>query len=148
VAPALELKGTIMRNRTSIYLSAALLTVLAAIPVADAAADSGFWRGRTITRHPSPGFDVSGEFTGTLGGEILLAGVSYRLASDAVVYEIGRGLLPLGTMVVDRHVFLSGLGSDESGLIRMVIVRPPDDPRLAKRAPTIHTRLEDDASPQ
>jgi hypothetical protein len=144
----MELKGMIMRNRTGISLSTALLFVLTTVPVAITAADSGSQRDRATRRHATTqSFDVSGEFTGTLDGEIQLGGVWYRLAADAILYEIGSGLLPSGTMVVDRHVFLSGMGSEDTGSITMVIVCP-EEQRSGRSSPRLHTRLEDDASSQ
>jgi hypothetical protein len=143
----MELKGMIMRNRTGISLSVALLFVLSTVPAGNAAADSATRRDRTTQRDAAPSFDVSGEFTGTLDGEIQLGGVWYRLATDAILYEIGSGLLPSGTMVVDRHVFLSGMGSVDTGSITLVIVCPAEQ-RSDRRSPELHTRVEDDERPQ
>ena len=130
-----------MRNRTGILLSAALAFALTAISVANTGADSRLPRGRAAASRPSQSFDVSGVFTGVFGREIQLGTASYRLAPNAMVYEIGRGLLPLGTLVTDRYVFLSGLGSEDAGLVYMVIVRPAAEMWPDKGDPESHIRV-------
>jgi hypothetical protein len=109
----MELRGENMRDRCGITLSLALalaLTVTCASAAGPARPRPIGKAGPLLQAQP---FLVSGEFTGPIGGEIRIDGVSYRLATDALVYEIGKGVVPLGTVVDGRVLCLSGLKRPE-----------------------------------
>ncbi|MFI5372846.1 MAG: hypothetical protein ACHQ52_14930 [Candidatus Eisenbacteria bacterium] len=148
MAPEVELKGEIMRNHTCISLSAALVLLVTAIPVANTRADSRTPHGRMVVRHDDPSFNASGEFTGSLDSEILMDGVTYHLSPDATVYEIGSGFVAMGSMVSDRHIFLAGMGSVEDGQVTLIIIRPASDTYPDRNAPEGQVGIRDDASPQ
>ena len=77
----------------------------------------------------------SGEFSGALRGEISVGGVRYRLAPDATVYEVGRGSLPLGTMLDGRLLSLNGLKYGDRVVVYGVVVRPASDVALSGSDP-------------
>jgi hypothetical protein len=68
-------------------------------------------------------FSLSGQFTGTLDGRIQIGLDSYPLSRDVVVYEVGTGPLPAGSVITDRFVFACGT----NGKVNLVIVRPAED---------------------
>jgi hypothetical protein len=134
-----------MRNRTGISTRLALALLLLTVLAPAAGAD--FRKPRT---HGSDllglsTFNVSGEFTGTMGGEILLEGVRYQLASNVNVYELGVGMLPPGSEVVDRHVFMSGVRTIGSDIVFNVIVRPAVQPSLDREDPSSGVVLLDNS---
>ncbi len=120
-----------MRNRTSTSVGAALLLTLMAVATANTGADPRVTRGRMFEAPAPETFNMSGPYTGVLTGEIMLGEVTYRLAPNVQVYEIGRGPMPMGTVVNDRHVFLMGTRSGDSELITNVIIRPAEDASAA-----------------
>lgn len=129
-----------MRNRTGIVLSAVL--VLTAAAVVNTEADSLKPR---MHRLPVDGFGVSGEFTGTLNGTIQMGTDTFLLSPDVIVYEIGTGMLPQGTIVTDRYVYLSG---SQAGMINMVIIRPASESGPDPSDPENHVHVLSNAKPQ
>ena len=92
---------------------------------------------------PLSTFNTSGEFSGVLGGEILLNGVRYQLGSNVQIYELGVGLLPAGTEISDRWIFLSGVRTLGSNMIFSVIVRPATVPSLDQDDGSSHIQVRD-----
>lgn len=137
-----------MRNRTGILFGTAIAVVLTAFSIANTgAAPSATWIKRGAPR-PSSNFGVSGEFTGNLVGNLLMDGVSYRLAPDAILYEIGHGLLAPGTLVPNRHVFLSGQKLGDLLVVTTVIVRPFEDMRASRGDTDGQVQVMDSATPR
>jgi hypothetical protein len=69
-------------------------------------------------------FSVSGQFSGTINGEMVIDDLPYRLAPTATAYEIGNGTIPLGTDVQNRYVTLFGLKMAGTSVVYSVFVRP------------------------
>jgi hypothetical protein len=93
-------------------------------------------------------FSLGGQFSGTLGGEILIGGVGYRLAPDALIYQVGTGLLPAGTVVEDRYLSVMGLKLRNSTLVYSVIVRPADELNMSDEDLSSHIHILDDSAPR
>ena len=121
------MKGEIMRNRTGLSLGAVLVLVLMASSVTKAGSDPLLRGNRTPAPRPEPGCQVSGQYTGALSGQIQLGDESFQLSPDVVIYEIGNGFLPVGTVVADRYVFLSGTKVGGTNQVSVVVVRPASD---------------------
>jgi hypothetical protein len=132
-----------MRNRTGIPVGLALALVLAALLAPAAGADGRKPNKMDSDLLPLAAFNTSGEFSGALGGEVLLNGMRYQLASNVQIYEIGVGLLPPGTEVSDRWVFLSGLKTMGSDMIFSVIVLPATVPSLDQGDGSSHITVRD-----
>ncbi len=131
-----------MRNRTSTTVGAALVLALMVFAAANTGADSRSKR-KDTDFYGQP-FNTSGTFSGALGGSIVVGGVLYQLSPDVQLYEIGRGLVPVGEAYNGRFVFLSGARSGGSELIYSVIIRPASDGTESNLRPT----LVDDSTPQ
>ena len=133
-----------MRNRIGICIAVAL-GIWVSAPIASIA-DGRRPPGRGISRKAvdSESFSISGAFSGALRGDILVDSVVYRLAPTAVVYEIGRGLVPLGTAFGDRVVILTGQPEGGAIVVYSVIVRPGVDRRSAGdgESPDVHVKAE------
>ena len=129
-----------MRNRTGITLVATLVVALTVASVATANPPS--WRDH-FSFHPEA-LATSGEFTGTLDGQISLGTDTYRLAPNVAVYEIGVGPLPAGSVITNRHVFLLG----QNDLVTMVIVRPASDSWADRGDLDSQTHILSDDTPQ
>lgn len=142
------MKGDIMRKRSGLSLGAALIFCLTACPATNSGADPLLVHNRLPWSRPVQALNTSGQYTGMLGGEILLGGNSYQLAPDAIIYEIGNGFLPAGTVVANRYVFLSGTKSGDTNLVDLVIVRPASDSWPDRSDPATHIHLLDTAAMQ
>jgi hypothetical protein len=114
-----------MRNRHVILAGTALLLAAGLAQAAGAAPRRH--RGAAAELLRSPSFNVSGEFSGSLAGTILLEGTLYRLDPNASVYEIGSGPVAQGAELIGRRVFLSGIRLNGNEVITSVIVRPADE---------------------
>ena len=117
-----------MRNRIGTFLGLAITLSLTLVVAAGAdearRPPHGSMTNALLRMQP---FGVSGQYSGTLAGEIRIDGISYRLSPDATIYEIGRGLVPQGTAVEYRYVYLSGLKVRGSMLVYGVILRPASE---------------------
>lgn len=139
-----------MRYRTGISFGFAFALVLAAVLAPVAGADGRKPSKTDSDLLPLSTFNTSGEFSGVLGGEIILNGVRYQLGSNVQIYELGVGLLPAGTEINDRWIFLSGVRTMGADMIFSVIVRPATVPSLTRMTATVSrcgtapTRSEDD----
>ena len=109
----------------SVGVAAALLMVVAIAATATAAGRTRPFRSSRAEGYlRSQPFTLAGEFSGTLSGEIVLNGLPYRLSPNAFVYEIGRGVVPVGTEVRDRFVTVSGLTTNRVTVVYSIIIRP------------------------
>jgi len=129
-----------MRNHITCFRGAAIIVVVTALAFASAGADVQV-RGPSARRlAPFPrgnGFSVSGQFSGTLSGDVMLDGVTYRLTDRTTVYELGRGPVKLGETVTNRFIFMSGSRNGGSETVYSVIIRPLTDSTDPVREPTV-----------
>ncbi|HTO89885.1 MAG TPA: hypothetical protein VMJ70_02020 [Candidatus Sulfotelmatobacter sp.] len=116
-----------MRTHTRISLIAALVLLPVVLPGASQSADARTHRARAEAARQTQPFMVSGTFTGVLDQEMTMDGETYWLAPDAQFYEIGKGQVMQGSVVSDRHVFLSGTRRGDSVTINMVVLRPESE---------------------
>jgi hypothetical protein len=137
-----------MRNRTGIPVGLALALVFVALLAPAAGADGRKPNRMASDLLPLAAFNTSGEFSGALGGEILLNGMRFQLDSNVQIYEIGVGLLPPGTELSDRWVFLSGLKTMGSDMIFSVIVLPSSMPSLDQDDGSSHIQVRDPSDPK
>ncbi|HTQ47688.1 MAG TPA: hypothetical protein VMI75_33255 [Polyangiaceae bacterium] len=79
-------------------------------------------RGPIRMAEPADIFTASGELSGTLDPDFPVNGVMYHLSPDALIYEIGRGIIPPGSFIGDRMVFVAGPATGNT--VTTVIVRP------------------------
>lgn len=105
-------------------------------------------RGAARPTLPSETFSVSGFFTGAVASGMVVNGTGLQLAPEAVVYEIGRGVVPQGTFFRDRMVCLSGTQVGNTLLVRSVMVRPPVDARILAGDASNGIREKDPNSPR
>lgn len=111
--------------RSLMILAVAALLTAAVAPDADAQSRTYQPRKKPAAAPPSlPRFALSGDFSGSLTGEIYLDGKAYRIAPDASIYEIGKGLVPLGTSYSNRRIFVSGVQTAGPAVIYSISVRP------------------------
>ena len=132
-----------MRYRTGISVGFAFALLFAAVLAPAAGADGRKPNKMDSDLLPLSTFNTSGEFSGVLGGEILLNGVRYQLGSNVQIYELGVGLLPAGTEISDRWIFLSGVRTIGSDMIFSVIVRPATVPSLDQDDASSHIQVRD-----
>jgi hypothetical protein len=112
-----------MRTRIGLSLGLALAVIAALAPAAGAEL-----RMRRPTM-PRPAavetFAISGTCSGAIATEVSVGGTVYRLAHGAFIYELGRGLVPLGTAYYDRVVTITGRNVRGTLMVDNVLVRPP-----------------------
>ena len=137
-----------MRTHISLSLGALLAISLIAPPAPAAAKTRHSVRGGVRAHPQSASFSVSGRFSGTIGGDIILDGVVYRLTTGASIYELGRGMLPPGTFISDRVIFLSGARQSNGMAVSSVIVRPADPVGLIGQGTSPFVHEQTDGSPQ
>jgi hypothetical protein len=113
-----------MRKHLSLQIGVASMLALTVAVAAAGPAGRRFHSVRAEEFERAQPVCVGGEFSGTIGGEMVINGLPYRLATNAIVYQIGTGLIPLGTTVQDRSVTLSGLKMNNTTVIYSVSVRP------------------------
>lgn len=113
-----------MRTRLGLSLGLALTVVAALAP----AARAELRMRRPSTPRPAAAvetFAVSGTCSGAISTEVSVGGTSYRLSYGALIYELGRGLVPVGTAYYDRVVTVSGRVVRGTYIVDNVLVRPP-----------------------
>jgi len=113
-----------MRTRIGLTLGLALAVLATFAPVAGA---------ELRMRRPTPPrpvaavetFALSGTCSGAISTEVVVGGTSYRLSYRALIYELGRGMVPIGTAYYDRVVTVSGHVVRGTYIVDNVLVRPP-----------------------
>jgi hypothetical protein len=122
-----ELKGDPVNDRRcTLLILVALLALGGALSSeAGAAAHRRTQRGDVLLK--AQPISVSGAYTGPLRGLIVLDGVPYRLAADATLYEVGRGPIPLGSVIDNRMLCLAGVRVRGTVVVTNVLVRPAPD---------------------
>jgi hypothetical protein len=125
-----------MRDRIGRVAIVLLAAVLAA-GVASAAGVSRF-RSQGVAKLllDTPTFSTSGEYTGELGGDIVLDGAMYHLSPNAVIYQVDQGVIPMGSDLDHQLVFMTGRIQGTSRLVDAVVVQPADEVRTIG-SPTI-----------
>jgi len=117
------------RIGTSLGVALALVSVLA----------TGAAAGGRNKPAPSPlrgePFTVTGSITGPLAGELSIDGTQYRIASDARIYEVGKGFVPQGSTFYLRTISLSGLKIRNTMIVHSVMVRPETNAFAGRVAP-------------
>ncbi len=116
-----------MRHPVRSFVILAVAAFMAAAFVSESAAQSRTYqpRKKPVTAPSTlPRFALSGDFSGSLTGEIYIEGKAFRIAPDASIYEIGKGLVPLGTSYSNRRIFVSGVQTAGPAVIYSVNVRP------------------------
>jgi hypothetical protein len=101
-----------MRHPVRSFVILAVAAVMTAAVVPDAGAQSRTYQPRkkpVPAASSLPRFALSGDFSGSLTGEIYIEGKAFRIAPDASIYEVGKGLVPLGTSYSNRRIFVSGV---------------------------------------
>jgi hypothetical protein len=139
VAPEVELKGDIMRNQIMSWKGLTIVAALTVLAFASAGADDrdhGPSARRYVPIQHGNGFNVSGRFSGSLAGDIMVNGMTYHLTDKTALYELGRGPIDLGETVTDRLIFMSGSRRDGNDTIYSVIIRPLTDSTDPVREPT------------
>jgi hypothetical protein len=132
-----------MRNRIGLILVIALT-----LPVATNAVFGGEFGGRKHRPHVQALLDADrfadvGVFTGALEGIIILNGTPYRLAPNVCIYDVGRGVLPVGTFLGGYLVACSGITLRGSQVVDQIIVRAGANDRVIDTAPIRAVRIED-----
>jgi hypothetical protein len=132
-----------MRNRIGLILAIALT-----LPVATTAVFGGEFGGRRHRPHAQTLLDADrfadvGVFTGALEGIIVLNGTPYRLAPNVCIYDVGRGVLPVGTFLGGCLVACSGVTLRGYQVVDQIIVRAGVDDRAVDTAPIRAVRTED-----
>jgi len=126
------------------------VVALALLLVASVAAGQSVHKLRNVIQVPDAPdtFSASGEFVGTLDWEFPLGGAMYHLSPDAQIYEIGRGLLPIGSLIGDRFIYISGVGPAGSSPVTTVIVRPSDEAAASNVIPDGSVQMRDPSAPR
>lgn len=111
-----------MRFRTCITTLALALALVAALAAAPAGARERVSAGNEFLRGQP--FIVTGLSSDRVQGDIVLDGVTYRIAPEARIYEVGRGFVPQGTSFALRTISLSGRNVRGTMMVYSVMVRP------------------------
>lgn len=85
-------------------------------------------RSRPAPRRPVI-FEISGVYTGVFNGVVSIDGVGYPISSNAQVYLLGDGMVPLSMVPVGNRIYAAGRGALGSGMIETLIARPINDDR-------------------
>lgn len=108
-----------------------LTLVVAALSVAAAApthADLLNWKRPVNMPAPRPAsFAFSGNYGGTLNGQLLVGTESLPMASSFTVYQLGVGAIALGDVPIGSRVFVSGVVTSGSNVVQAIIVRPANE---------------------
>lgn len=111
-----------MISRRSIMWQAAVVALILGLPAGGSAeVDRGRAGSRWIRQAAT--FAVSAEYTGYIGGTMLIDGVEYRVAPNASIYVVGEGPVRGGVVAHGASLFLSGERYGQVGYVRNVIVR-------------------------
>lgn len=128
-----------MRNHIMSFrgiVLAAVLTVLASATAGADDRDKGPSARHFLPVHHGNGFNVSGRFTGTLAGDIMLNGMTLHLTDKTTVYELGAGPVALGQSVTNRFIFVSASRGGGYDTVYSIIIRPLTDSTDPVREPT------------
>ena len=138
-----------MRKRLSLLAGVALMLVLTAVIAAAAVPRARQFRSVQAEKFQrAQPFSVSGQFSGTINGEMVIDDLPYRLAPTAAVYEIGNGSIPLGSNVQNRYVTLLGLKMNGSLVVYSVFVRPAGELTFETSDLSSHVHIANPSAPR
>lgn len=132
-------------SRFALLLVTSSLLAVAAVATAD---PLPFWkvppRPARVPRTPVPSFNATGVYGGFVGNQVTIDGVNYTLRQKTQPYLIGTGLVSMSDVPIGSSVFATVVGSDQSGVIWGLIVRPAGEERAARgELPPARVRSED-----
>jgi hypothetical protein len=134
-----------MNNASSSKLRGLGLALLT-LAVATAAHADLTSRARSAPGRNRPAdFTVSGVVSGVLNGQVIIDGVAYPVGESPQVFQIGAGMIKLSELPIGSRVYATGATVGQSGLLRMLIVRPADEKADAS-APTAKILVRDPAT--
>ncbi len=113
-----------MSFRSGATLVVALAAVVALMSAADVSAGNAGLKGKARGPKKDKSFSLSAQYTGYLGESLKINNVKYAVAPETKIHMLGQGLVPLGTMVLNRSIYISGEREGKSMLVRTIIVRP------------------------
>lgn len=129
-----------------------LVVALAVLGVATTATAEGkrVKKGEAQWEPPARGqtFDMSGEFSGPLTGEIRLGDETYVLAPDVQIYEADTGSMAVGTTVEKRVIYVAGVMRGGARIVNVVIVRPAGELEPLQGDPSQYITVKDPSSPE
>jgi Flp pilus assembly secretin CpaC len=120
-----------MRQQIGMTLGAAILAAIVLTTSTDSGAASSDLkdaRGKARALAAPRAFALSTEYSGFLGGDLLIDGVVYKVATDASVYVVGQGLVDRGMSVTKRSLYVTGEQRGKTALVRSIIVGPAATP--------------------
>ena len=68
------------------------------------------------------GVSVAGLFTGTLEGKIQVGDRQIVITKNTRIYEVGFGLVDVGTRVADTSLYVSGVERKEATVAKLIII--------------------------
>lgn len=113
-----------MRHTSGVILVLALTSTAALVTAAVAGENARLRRTLASPRLQSRVTTFSGQLNGPIASEMRVDGVTYRVAPDVRIFELGRGAMPSGTSYFDRVATVSGVRVRETFIVQSVIVRP------------------------
>jgi hypothetical protein len=69
-----------------------------------------------------PAFSAGGEYSGTLGGSVMIGSTQVTIAPDATIYQAGVGPLNPGESVSAAYVYVSGIIERKKPVATFVMV--------------------------
>ncbi|MFN8587677.1 MAG: hypothetical protein U0704_07715 [Candidatus Eisenbacteria bacterium] len=140
-----------MTTNSKLAMGCSALALLLAASVAAADPMDLLRRPARTPRPPrvqTPGFHASGTYSGSVGGQLIIDGVSYPLRTNTKPYLIGYGPVEVNEVPIGSRVFATIVNGDQGNVIWGLIVRPPDDPRTAGADMHAFVRVHDPNAPR
>ncbi len=138
-------------TRTSKFVLQLATLSLLTIAVAASADPLNLGRGparpQRAPRVPVPSFAATGVYGGYVGDQVNIDGATYTLRQKTQPYLIGRGLISMSEIPIGSRVYATVVGSETSGVIWGLIVRPADEERQP-RDMTGQARLRPESAPR
>ena len=136
-----------MYNRTRLSIAITLGLLLLALPAWSWGPPRRPSRAAPRMQLEPASFGTSGQYTGAIRGVIQLDGIRYTVAPGATIFEIGNGIAPAGTYVIDRRIFLSGVTRGSANIVQGVIICPVDGGSRLGQYPSPYIRAVESPSP-
>jgi hypothetical protein len=112
-----------MSKRIVLTLCAVLMLVPAVLLATDSRGLSARKK-KAKTASEVKSFTFSTEYTGTIGGSMVIAGTRYALTKKTSVYVVGEGARPQGFSVSHQSINLAGKQIGDDFVVTSVVVRP------------------------
>ena len=120
-------------NRASRFALLLVTSSVLAVAAVAAADPLPFWkvppRPARTPRAPVPSFAATGVYGGFIGNQVTIDGVNYTLRQKTQPYMVGTGLVSMSDVPIGSHVYATVVGSEQSGVIWGLIVRPAGEDR-------------------